>query len=70
MPHLFIKKPKELLYPFKKDKVEFLFKVGDLIACKVEDRKFFISLHESGYPSFSKLGSESDTEYMLFNSTE
>jgi tRNA (guanine-N7-)-methyltransferase len=48
MPHLFIKKPKELLYPFKKDKVEFLFKVGDLIACKVEDRKFFISLQQRG----------------------
>ena len=48
MPHLYIKNPKEIKYPIKKDEVEFLFKVDDLIACKIGDRKFFISLQKRG----------------------
>ena len=46
MPHLFIKSPKEIKYPIKKDNVEFLFKVNDLIACQIGDKKFFISLQK------------------------
>ena len=46
MPHLFIKKPKELKYPVSSNGVTFLFKVGDLIACEIDNRKFFISLQE------------------------
>ena len=48
MPHLYIKNPKDINYPIKKDEVEFLFRVDDLIACKIGNRKFFISLQERG----------------------
>jgi len=48
MPHLFIKQPKELKYPINNKEVEFLFKVNDLIACKIGDKKFFISLQQRG----------------------
>ena len=46
MPHLFIKDLKEIKYPTEKNGVKFLFKVDDLIACEIENRKFFISLQE------------------------
>jgi len=46
MPHLFIKNPNKLEYPIKKDTVEFLFKVDDLVAVKIENKKFFISLQD------------------------
>jgi len=48
MPHLFIKDYKKPKYPSKIDGVEFLFGVDDLIACKIKDRKFFISLQQRG----------------------
>ena len=46
MPHLFIKEPKNLKYPIKSGDVNFLFKVDDLIACEIENKKFFISLQK------------------------
>jgi len=48
MPHLFIKEPKELKFPIESNGVNFLFKVDDLIACEVENKKFFISLQNRG----------------------
>ena len=54
MPHLFIKNQIELKYPIKSGNVEFLFKVNDLIACKIDDKEFFISLQERGNKSLLK----------------
>jgi len=48
MPHLFVKNIKEIKYPVKSAEVEFLFKVDDLIACKINDKTFFISVRKKG----------------------
>jgi len=48
MPHLFIKNPKNIEYPIENKGVKFLFKVDDLIACEIENKKFFISLYNRG----------------------
>jgi tRNA (guanine-N7-)-methyltransferase len=48
MPHLFIDKIKKIEFPIKSGDVEFLFKVDDLIACKVENKTFFISVRKKG----------------------
>jgi tRNA (guanine-N7-)-methyltransferase len=48
MPHLFIDKINEIKFPTKSGDVEFLFKVDDLVACKIEDKTFFISIRKKG----------------------
>ena len=60
MPHLYLKNLKEVQYPIEKNGVKFLFKVDDiyykkednknfnLIACEIENRKFFIILQKRG----------------------
>jgi tRNA (guanine-N7-)-methyltransferase len=48
MPHLFINDIKDIKFPIKNRDVEFLFKVNDLIACKVENKTFFISVRKKG----------------------
>jgi len=48
MPHLFIDKIEDIKFPVKSGEVEFLFRVDDLIACRVEDKTFFISLRKKG----------------------
>ena len=48
MPHLFIKNPKKIKYPIKHNGVEFLFGVEDLIACQIENKRFFLSLQNRG----------------------
>jgi tRNA (guanine-N7-)-methyltransferase len=48
MPHLFVDNIKEIQFPVKSGEVEFLFKVDDLIACKVENKTFFISVRKKG----------------------
>jgi len=45
---MFIDKIKDIKFPVKSGDVEFLFKVDDLIACKVEDKTFFISIRKKG----------------------
>jgi tRNA (guanine-N7-)-methyltransferase len=54
MPHLFIKNKKELNYPVKSGDVEFLFRVEDLIACQIENKRFFLSLQDRGDKSLLK----------------
>ena len=54
MPHLFIKNEKAIKYPIKQNGVEFLFQVNDLIACKIENKEFFISLQNRGEKSILK----------------
>ena len=46
MPHLFVKEIKYPNFPIKSNDVEFLFRVDDLVACKIEDKSFFISVRE------------------------
>jgi tRNA (guanine-N7-)-methyltransferase len=47
MPHLFVKNNlKKIDYPITSNGVEFLFQVGNLIACKIDNKKFFISVRE------------------------
>ena len=47
MPHLFVQNNlKKIDYPITSNGVEFLFQVGNLIACKVDNKKFFISARE------------------------
>jgi len=48
MPHLFIDKFKDIKFPIKSGDVEFLFKVDNLIACKTDDKTFFISIRKKG----------------------
>ena len=48
MPHLFIDKFKDIKFPIKSGDVEFLFKVDNLIACKTDDKTFFISVRKKG----------------------
>jgi tRNA (guanine-N7-)-methyltransferase len=48
MPHLFINKINDIEFPVKSGDVEFLFKVDDLVACKVENKTFFISVRKKG----------------------
>jgi tRNA (guanine-N7-)-methyltransferase len=48
MPHLFIDKINEIKFPTISGDVEFLFKVDDLIACKIENKTFFISIRKKG----------------------
>ena len=48
MPHLFVDNIKEIKYPIKSGDVEFLFKVDDLVACKIDNKKFFISVQKRG----------------------
>jgi len=48
MPHLFIKEPKKIQYPIDSNGVKFLFQVDDLIACEIENKRFFISLQNRG----------------------
>ncbi|RUM57184.1 MAG: tRNA (guanosine(46)-N7)-methyltransferase TrmB, partial [Nautilia sp.] len=49
MPHLFIDKIiEDIKFPIKSGEVEFLFRVDDLIACRVENKTFFISLRKKG----------------------
>ena len=51
MPHIVIDKLKELNYPIKTNKCEFLFKAENLIAVKTENAKFLIQVrnHKNGY---------------------
>ena len=46
MPHIVIDKIKELSFPVKENKIEFLFKADDLIAVKTENDKFFIRIQK------------------------
>jgi len=48
MPHLFVDNIKEIQFPIKCGEVEFLFKVDDLIACKIDNKIFFISVRKKG----------------------
>jgi tRNA (guanine-N7-)-methyltransferase len=48
MPHLFVDKIKKIKFPIKSGEAEFLFKVDDLIACKVDNKQFFISVRKKG----------------------
>jgi tRNA (guanine-N7-)-methyltransferase len=48
MPHLFVDNIKEIQFPVKSGEVEFLFKVDDLIACKIDNKTFFISVRKKG----------------------
>ncbi len=51
MPHILIDKIKELNFPLKGEKCEFLFKAENLIAVKTENAKFLINVkkHKNGY---------------------
>jgi len=51
MPHIIIDKLKELKFPVKADKCEFLFKAENLIGVKTDTAKFLIQIrkHKNGY---------------------
>jgi len=48
MPHIFAKNLKKISFPIKSEEVEFLFQVDDLIACKIGNKNFFISVRQKG----------------------
>jgi tRNA (guanine-N7-)-methyltransferase len=48
MPHIFVDKIKGLEFPSSKNGVDFLFQAGELLACKIGSKEFFLYIKQKG----------------------